>query len=46
MLISLFAGVIVIKMVAVEGLVVGVIDVDQDNMHREMTLMRQGTMIL
>ena len=45
-LIGLAAGVIAVKTVAAEGPVVGVVDVDRDDMHREMASMRQGTMIL
>lgn len=46
MLIGLVAKTITMKTVAVEGLIVEAIDVNGDDMHRKMALIKQGTIIL
>lgn len=46
MLIDLAARVITMKTFVIESSVMGAIDVDWDDMHRKMALMRQDTMVL
>ncbi len=45
-LIGLAAGVIFVKTVVAQGLIMGAVDVNWDNMHREMTSMRQDIIVL
>lgn len=42
-LIGLAAGVIAVKMVVAESPIMGAVDIDQNNIHIEMALMRQNT---
>lgn len=42
-LISLTVGVIIMKIIVAENLIVEVVDINQDNIYREMTLMKQDT---
>lgn len=46
MLIGRVVETITMKTITAEGPVIGVIDVDRDDMHRKMALMRQDTMVL
>ena len=44
-MIGLDAGVFAVKTVAVEGLVLGAVEVDEDDMHTEMALIEQDTTV-
>lgn len=43
LLIGLIARVIAVKMVMIETLVIGVVNIDRNNIHGKMALMRQST---